>query len=90
MRSGDLTGYFNHFRLLGLRYSAVVTLKTQYITMGDNRKPIAVYQVWNPTLSATIPYCFANVSRPLFVTVPKRPLEVMSVVPDREVPLAVP
>ena len=68
----------------------VALLKTQYIPTGHNRKPLAVYQGWNPTLSATIPYCIANVTGPLFVTVPKRPLEVMSVVPDREVPLAVP
>jgi hypothetical protein len=30
----------------------VAPLKTQYIPTGDNRKPLAVYQGWNPTLSA--------------------------------------
>jgi hypothetical protein len=52
MRTGDLAGYFNHFGALGLGHSVVAPLKTQYIPTGDNRKPLAVYQGWNPTLSA--------------------------------------
>ena len=35
-------------------------------------------------------HCFVKLSGPLFVTVPKSPLEVMSVVPVNEVPLTVP
>jgi len=34
-------------------------------------------------------YCLAKVRGPLFVTVPNKPLEVMSVVPVKEVPFTV-
>jgi len=35
-------------------------------------------------------HCFVKLSGPLFVTVPNSPLEVMSVVPVKEVPFTVP
>lgn len=35
-------------------------------------------------------YCLANVSGPVFVTVPNSPLEVISVVPASELPLTLP
>jgi hypothetical protein len=55
MRSDDFAGYFKPFASLGLDDQAVAPLKTQYIPTGANRKPMAVYQGWNPTLSANIP-----------------------------------
>ena len=52
MQSADLAGYFNQFGALELGHGVVGPLKTQYIPTGDNRKPPADYQGWNPSLSA--------------------------------------
>ena len=54
MQNGDLAGYFNQFGALGLGHCVEAALKTQYITTGDNRKPLAVYEGGNPTLSAML------------------------------------
>jgi hypothetical protein len=54
----------------------------------DNR----IMADWRGTpIGATLSnYCLAKASEPLFVTVLKSPLEVMSVVPAKEFPLILP